>query len=113
MGLFVAALLIRALFVRGLVVAQRHLALLERQKRLAAEQKSQEAQASATPTPTETTEAKPEQTIFEMSQQTRRLIGVGTTIMLAVGLWTIWERRAARLCQTGRAPSVYDRRKHH
>ncbi len=93
MGLFLAALLIRAVFVRGLVVAQRRLALLERQKRMAAEQKSQEAQASASPAPStqsETAEAKPEQTIFEMSQQTRRLIGAVTTIVLAVGLWTIW-----------------------
>ena len=93
-GLILVVVLIRALFVRGLIVAQRRLALLERQKRLAeAEQKSQENQdASGSPPPTETTEtkAKPEATIFEMSQQTRRLIGAASTILLAVGAWAIW-----------------------
>jgi potassium-dependent mechanosensitive channel len=93
-GLILAVVLIRALFVRGLIIAQRRLVLLERQKRLAAaEQKSQESQDSSTPPPpAETTEVKtkPEPTIFEMSQQTRRLIGTGTTILLVLGMWAIW-----------------------
>lgn len=93
-GLALGVLLVRALFVRGLVVAQRHLALLERQKRLAAaEQKDQDAQSSTSPTPggeTTETKAKQEPTIFEMSQQTRRLIGAVTTILLAVATWAIW-----------------------
>ncbi|UCD48869.1 MAG: mechanosensitive ion channel [Phycisphaerales bacterium] len=93
-GLILVVILIRALFVRGLTIAQRRLALLERQKRMAAaEQKSQENQdASAPPPSAETTEAKakPEPTIFEMSQQTRRLIGAGTTILLVLGMWAIW-----------------------
>ena len=94
MDLILAVVLIRALFVRGLIVAQRRLALLERQKRLAAaEQKRLENQEASTPTPpAETTEAKakPEPTIFEMSQQTRRLIGAASTILLVLGTWTIW-----------------------
>jgi potassium efflux system protein len=93
-GLVLLAWLIRALFVRGLMVAQRRLALLERQKRqAAAEQKAQQAEAATAATkanePAEA-KAKPEQTIFEMSQQTRRLIGATTTILLAVGFWYTW-----------------------
>jgi potassium efflux system protein len=93
-GLIFLAWLIRALFVRGLMVAQRRLALLERQKRqAAAEQKAQQTEAAFTPAraaePAEI-KVKPEQTIFEMSQQTRRLIGAATTIFLAVGFWYIW-----------------------
>jgi len=93
-GLILTATLIRAMFVRGLMVAQRRLALLERLKRqAAAEQKSQQTQTPATPLKAgETPEAKvkPEQTIFEMSQQTRRLIAAATTILLVVGAWYIW-----------------------
>ncbi len=92
-GLILSALVIRAMFVRGLMVAQRRLALLERQKRQAAEQKAQQAQdASAPAKPAEAPESKvkPEQTIFEMSQQTRRLIAAVTTIILLVGAWYIW-----------------------
>lgn len=90
MGLILVVLLVRALFVRGLVVAQRRLALLEREKRrAAAEQKRQEGQTPAA----ETTDAKtkPEPTIFEISQQTRRLIGAVTTIFLLVGFWYLWK----------------------
>jgi len=93
-GLILLVTLIRAMFVRWLLVAQRRLALLERQKRQAAtEQKSQEGRAPSAPTPSgETTEfkAKPEPTIFEMSQQTRRLIGAVATILLVVGIWYLW-----------------------
>ncbi len=93
-GLVLLASLIRALFVRGLMVAQRRLALLERQKRqAAAEQKAQQAEPVVTPAKAgepATVKAKPEQTIFEMSQQTRRLIGAATTILLAVGFWYTW-----------------------
>ena len=47
---------------------------------------------STSPPPAETDEikAKPEPTLFEMSQQTRRLIGAVTTILLVLGMWTIW-----------------------
>ncbi|MBN1359506.1 MAG: mechanosensitive ion channel [Sedimentisphaerales bacterium] len=93
-GLVLLALLIRALFVRGLTVAQRRLALLERQKRQAAAgQKAQQAEAVVTAIKVgepAAVKAKPEQTIFEMSQQTRRLIGAVTTIFLAVGFWYTW-----------------------
>ncbi len=93
-GLALGIILIRALFVRSLVVAQRHLALLERQKRIAAaEQKSQEGQSptpSTSSSETAETKAKQEPTIFEMSQQTRRLIAAVTTFVLVIVTWAIW-----------------------
>ncbi len=98
-SLILAAILIRALFVRGLTIAQRRLALLERQKRqAAAEQKAQQDQAPPTGEMPEG-KVKPEQTIFEMSQQTRKLIAAGTTILLAVGVWTIWKDVLPALAQ--------------
>ena len=100
-GLILAATLIRALFVRGLTIAQRRLALLERQKRQAAAE--QKAQQDQTPPTGEMPEGKvkPEQTIFEMSQQTRKLIAAGTTILLAVGVWTIWKDVLPALSKLG------------
>ncbi len=93
-GLILTAILIQAIFVRGLMVAQRRLALLERQKRqAAAEQKPPQTPVPSMPLKTgETPEnkIKPEQTIFEMSQQTRRLIAAVITIVLVVGAWYIW-----------------------
>jgi potassium efflux system protein len=80
-------LLLRALFIRWLVVVQRRLAVLERQKRqaAAAEQKSQEAgdPGKAKASEAAETKQKPEQTIFQMSQQTRQLIN-------ALGEHTLW-----------------------
>ncbi len=90
-GLILLAWLIRALFVRGLMVAQRRLALLEREKRQAAvEHKAQQAEMPALSASAGAAKVKPEQSIFEMSQQTRRLIGAATTIFLAVGFWYTW-----------------------
>lgn len=98
-GLILAAILIRALFVRGLTIAQRRLALLERQKRQAASE--QMAQQDQAPPGGEIPEGKvkPEQTIFEMSQQTRKLIATGTAILLAAGAWTIWKDVLPALAQ--------------
>jgi len=92
-GMILAVLLIRALFVRGLIIAQRRLALLERQKRAAEQESHENREPSTSPPPAETAEikAKPEPTLFEMSQQTRRLIGAVTTILLVLGTWTIWD----------------------
>jgi len=92
-GLVLTIALIRAMFVRGLVVAQRRLALLERQRRQdAADKVTQEGDASPVAPSTLPTEPKvrSEPTIFEISQQTRRLIATVTTILLAVGIWYLW-----------------------
>lgn len=103
-GLILIAILIRAMFVRGLTLAQRRLALLERQKRQAAvEQKALEDQRTASTAVGEAPESKvkPEQTIFEMSQQTRRLIAAATTILLVLGAWYIWKDVLPALTKLG------------
>ena len=102
-GLILLILLTRAMFVRGLIVAQRRLALLEREKRrAAAEQKSQDGQAPSGEMPE--TVAQPEPTIFEMSQQTRRLIGAVTTIFLVAGFWYLWEGVLPAFAKLGEYP---------
>ena len=92
--LILSALFLQALFVRWLMVAQRRLAIWERQKRQGrtGQETEQRKDAPAPPKPGEGPEVavKPEKTISELSQQTRRLIGVVTTVVIAVGLWYIW-----------------------
>lgn len=103
-GLILIAILVRAMFVRGLTLAQRRLALLERQKRQAAvEQKPLQDPATTATATGETPESKvkPEQTIFEMSQQTRRLIAAATTILLVLGAWYIWKDVLPALTKLG------------
>jgi len=90
--LILLAILIRAMFVRWLTVAQRWLAILERQKREAAEeelQTRQDATSEAEP-PAQHTKAKDETTIFQISQQTRRLIDAITILLPAGGIWYVW-----------------------
>ncbi len=92
--LILSALFLQALFVRWLTVAQRRLAIWERQKRQrgTARETDQKKDAPAPPKSGAGPEAgvKPEKTISELSQQTRRLIGAVTTVAVAVGLWYIW-----------------------
>ncbi|HPC93978.1 MAG TPA: mechanosensitive ion channel [Sedimentisphaerales bacterium] len=104
-GLILAALLVRAMFVRGLTLAQRRLALLERRRRRAAsEQKPPQDTTAASTTTGETAESKvkPEPTIFEMSQQTRKLIAAATGILLVLGAWYIWKDVLPALTALGR-----------
>ncbi|HQN32574.1 MAG TPA: mechanosensitive ion channel [Sedimentisphaerales bacterium] len=104
-GLILIAILIRAMFVRGLTLAQRRLALLERRKRQAAsEQKSPADPMPASTTTPETPESKvkPEPTIYEMSQQTRKLIAAATAVLLVLGAWYIWKDVLPALTALGR-----------
>jgi potassium efflux system protein len=90
--LFLFAVLVRAIFVRWLMVAQRKLALLEREKREAAEQERQPQSDSAS-TAVEPQQAKAQEdetSIFQISRQTRHLIDVITVILLISGLWYVW-----------------------
>jgi len=93
--LILFVILLKATFVRWLTVAQRRLAVLEREKRRAAEtQEATQGQGSAAstgPSDAGETGAKPEQTIFQMSQQTRHLINAVTMVLLVVGLWYLWK----------------------
>ncbi len=88
--LILLAILIRAVFVRWLMVAQRRLALLERQKREAAEQEAA-VQAESASTPEAQSKPKDEETtIFQISRQTRRLIDVITVFLPIGGIWYVW-----------------------
>jgi len=90
--LILLAILIKAMFARWLTVAQRRLALLERRKREAAEQESQiqqDVMSEAEPQ-TQKAKAKDETSIFQISQQTRRLIDAITVLLPAGGIWYVW-----------------------
>jgi potassium efflux system protein len=106
--LIVLLLLVRALFVRWLMVAQRRLAVLERRKRreAATERPAHEDKAAPAARPVEAEEAKtkPEATIFQLSQQTRQLIDAVTGVLLLVGIWYIWDNVLPALAMIGRHP---------
>ncbi len=88
--LILLAILVRAMFIRWLMVAQRRLALLERQKREAAEQIQAEGEP-ASATETQPGKGRDEQTtIFQISRQTRRLIDVLTVLVPLGGIWYVW-----------------------
>jgi potassium efflux system protein len=90
-ALILLTILIRALFVRWLMVAQRRLALLERQKREAAEQETQEQGESVSSSETQQGKTKEDDTtIFQISRQTRRLIDALTLLVPLGGIWYVW-----------------------
>jgi potassium efflux system protein len=88
--LILIAIMVRALFVRWLMVAQRRLALLERQKRQAAEQEQNQAE-SASEKESQQSKVKDDASIFQISQQTRRLIDVITVFLPIGGIWYVWK----------------------
>jgi len=89
--LILLTLLVRALFVRWLMVAQRRLALLERQKREAAEQETKEQGEPASSAETQHEKTKDDETtIFQISRQTRRLIDALTLLVPLGGIWYVW-----------------------
>ncbi len=92
LGLILVVLMVRGLCVRSIVIAQRRLALFERIKRLVSRQEEAAAPEPQTAPKADDPDAKAgrEQTIFEMSQQTRHVIGIISTIVLLAGLWYIW-----------------------
>jgi len=88
--LILLAIMVRALFVRWLMVAQRKLALLERQKREAAEQEKQTQEESASTKESQQSKVKEDTSIFQISQQTRRLINAITVFLPVGGIWYVW-----------------------
>ena len=89
--LILLTILIRALFVRWLMIVQRKLALLERQKREAAGQEAQEQRESAfLEEPPQSKPKDDETTIFQISRQTRRLIDALTLLIPLGGIWYAW-----------------------
>ncbi len=84
----------KAMLTRWLIVTRRRLSLIEMQKRKAAAQEEAVEAKSQTNSPesdvSKQVKTKPEKTIFEISQQTNRLINAIITVFLAVGLWYVW-----------------------
>jgi len=89
--LILLAIMVRAMFIRWLMVAQRKLALLERQKREATEQEQQNQGESASAKESQQSKAKEDTSIFQISQQTRRLIDVITVFLPIGGIWYVWK----------------------
>ncbi len=89
--LILLAILVRAMFVRWLMVAQRKLALLERQKHAVAEQEQQNLGESSSAKEFQPSKSKDETSIFQISQQTRRLIDVITVFLPIGGIWYVWK----------------------
>jgi len=88
--LILLAIMVRAMFVRWLMVAQRKLALLERQKREATEQEQQAQGESASAKESQQSKAKEDTSLFQISQQTRRLIDAITVFLPIGGIWYVW-----------------------
>ncbi len=100
-------LLMRGLFFRWLLVAQRRLAVLERRKRQEAEAERlarEEGTPATSPTEGAEPKAQPEVTISQISQQTRRLIDAVTVVLLLLGIWYIWDDVLPALAMVGRYP---------
>jgi potassium efflux system protein len=101
-------LLVRAMFIRWLVVAQRRLAILERKKRqeVATEQAAREEKTPASARQAEPGEAKvqSEATISQISQQTRQLIDAVTAALLLIGIWYIWDNVLPAFAMLGKHP---------
>jgi len=106
--LIVLLLLVRAMFIRWLVVAQRRLAILERRKRQEAstEHAARDEKAPTSTRPGDATEAKAKQeaTISQISQQTRQLIDAVVAALLLVGIWYVWDDVLPALAMVGRHP---------
>jgi potassium efflux system protein len=89
--LILLTILVRAMFVRWLMVAQRRLALLERQKREATEQEVEAEAQSASAAEQQQSKAKDDETtILQISRQTRRLIDVITLFLPIGAMWYVW-----------------------
>ena len=84
----------KAMLTRWLIVTRRRLSLIEVQKRKAVvQEEALEAKSQTSSSESDMLQqakAKPEKTIFEISQQTNRLINAIITVLMAVGLWYVW-----------------------
>ena len=84
----------RAMLTRWLIVTRRRLSLIEVQKRkTAALEEAPEKNAPSSSPESDTAQqskGKPEKTIFEISQQTNRLINLIIAVLLVICLWYVW-----------------------
>jgi len=100
----VILLLVRAMFVRWLGIAQRKLALLERQKRQEATLEQTLQDAAGRQSETAETKAQTEATISQISQQTRQLIDAVAAVLLLIAVWYVWDNVLPALAMVGRHP---------
>ncbi len=96
----------KAMLTRWLLVTRRKLALIERHKREAEAAAREEAEAAEQPkqsesAPPQQSQTKPEKTIFEISQQTSRLINAVVFVLIVIGLWYIWRDALPALSTLG------------
>ena len=84
----------RAMLTRWLIVIRKRLSIIEREKRQAAQQEISETKDQTGTDDSgvsQQSQSKPEKTIFEISQQTHRLINAVVFILIAIGLWYVWQ----------------------
>ncbi|MBN1972196.1 MAG: mechanosensitive ion channel [Sedimentisphaerales bacterium] len=85
----------RALLNRWLIVIRRKLSIIEKQKREAAARQdiieTNGLGGSDNSSSSQQNLNKPEKTIFEISQQTNRLINAAVFILTVIGLWYVWQ----------------------
>ena len=106
LGLVFVIFTFRAILTRWLIVIRKKLSIIERQKReeAAALQEANEAKEPGSPETTNIppqTQNKPEKTIFEISQQTNRLINAAVFIITVIGLWYVWKDVMPALTKIG------------
>jgi len=106
LGLVFILFIFKAMLTRWLIVMRKKLSIIERQKRdeEAARQEaleSKDPKSSEIQNPSPSTQNKPEKTIFEISQQTNRLINAVVFIITIIGLWYIWQDVIPALSKLG------------
>jgi len=100
-ALVLLLMLVHGLFLRSLEIARRRLAILERLKRLVSKPLRAAPDSAHGEEAIDGKDGR-ERTIFEISLQTRRLIGAVSTAALLVGLWYVWRGVLPAIAGLGR-----------
>lgn len=105
-GLVFFIFVFKAMLTRWLIVIRKKLSLIERQKRDEAAALKEATEIKETGSAEnlnipQQTQNKPEKTIFEISQQTNRLINAVIFILALIGLWYVWQDVIPALSKLG------------
>ncbi|MBN2589968.1 MAG: mechanosensitive ion channel [Sedimentisphaerales bacterium] len=105
-GLVFFVFIFKAMLTRWLIVIRKKLSLIERQKRdeaaaLKEAAEAKEPSSTENPNVSQPVQNKPEKTIFEISQQTNRLINAAVFILTLIGLWYVWQDVIPALSKLG------------
>ncbi len=105
-GLMFFMFVFKAMLTRWLIIMRKKLSLIERQKRdeaaaLKEASETKETGSPENPNVTQQSQGKPEKTIFEISQQTNRLINAAVFILTFIGLWYFWQDVIPALSKLG------------